>query len=72
MSEITKILSFLLEKKCDIKYLEAVNSLRVTFHRGNIPMCIVLNDIDFFEFKEEYQKVWDSVPEIIKYSNNLN
>jgi len=54
MSERTKILNFLLENGCEIIHFESYNSLRVHFKKGKAPMQIVLDNVDFIEFKKAF------------------
>jgi len=63
MSERNKILSFLIDNECEIIHFESYDSLRVHFKKGSAPMQIVLNDVNFLEFKKAFQEVWASVPE---------
>jgi hypothetical protein len=66
MNELNKILSFIIEKGCDIMQIEAFSSLRVNLKKGKASMYIIIDKIDFDYFKKEYEKVWASVPDMIK------
>ena len=63
MTERTKILKFLIENGCEILFFEALERFNVYFKKGEAPMQIVIDKIDFDYFKKEYEKVLNSIPE---------
>jgi hypothetical protein len=70
MSERTKILNFLLEDGCEIIHFESYDSLRVHFRKGKAPMQIVLDNVNFIEFKKTFEELWASVPELYRIVEN--
>ncbi len=63
MSELNKILSFLIKNDAEITYLEARKSLMINFSKDGIDCHIKLKVIDFDSFYQDFLEVylWEKI-----------